>query len=297
MGTLATVTAWGASKQEASAVAAAALDEMARIENILSTWKPDSELSRLNHRSGQIRDWSISADLGRVLAAALDLAAASRGAFDPTVLPLVELWGFREEGPVVAPGDSLVTATLDRVGYRLVEVGADSATVRFARPDVRLDFGGIAKGYALDRAARLMADKGAVAGRLDLSGEILVFGALAATSVGIVDPTGCKDPLGTIQLTDGAVATSGQYERYREDGRRRWGHILDPGTGRPSENLLSVTVVAENALLADAAATACFVLGREKGQAFLESLPWCEGVIVHPGEQGRPAVTFTSGLR
>lgn len=159
-----------------------------------------------------------------------------------------------------------------------------------------LDFGGIAKGYALDRAARKMSAQGASAGRLDLGGEILVFGRRAASSVGIVDPTGGETPLGTVVLEGAAIATSGQYERFREEGRRRWGHILDPRSGYPSENLLSVTVVAERAVLADAAATACFVLGQTAGLTFLESLPECEGILVHRGSDGRPAVEFTSGL-
>jgi thiamine biosynthesis lipoprotein len=297
MGTLARATAWGVSEGEASTAVTAALDEMVRIEMVLSTWIPQSELSRLNNREKKGASGEISPDLSRVLAAALNLAEASEGAFDPTVLPLVELWGFREEGPVLAPPDALIRATMTQVGYHLVELDPDSTTMRFLSPEVRLDFGGIAKGYALDRAARAMLEKGAVAGRLDLGGEILVFGNLAASEVGIVDPCGGEDPLGTIQLADAAVATSGQYERFREDGAQRWGHILDPRTGYPCRNLMSVTVVAENAMLADAAATACFVLGRERGQSFLESLPWCEGVIVYPGPEGRPAVSFTSGLR
>jgi len=297
MGTLATAAAWAGTAGQADAAASAALDEVARLEGILSTWNPESELSRLNRCLQAGMEMAVSPDLARVLAEALGFAAESGGAFDPTVLPLVELWGFRKDGTVTAPSDSMVQATLNQLGYERVTLVTESAVVRCDGGGVRLDFGGIAKGYALDRAAQVMEECGAVAGRLDLGGEILVFGVEAAANVGIVDPGGSEDPLGTIRLDGAAIATSGQYERFREDGNSRWGHILDPRTGYPSRNLMSVTVVADGALLADAAATACFVLGLEEGLAFLEGLPRCEGLIVHPDEQGRPAISFTSGLR
>lgn len=296
MGTLASVEAWADDGETARVAVEAALSEMARIEKVLSTWNPDSELSRLNAMARADGEYPVSEDLAAVLAVALDLAASSGGAFDPTVLPLVEIWGFRTDGAVAAPSDSAVQATRDRVGYDHVQLLDQPPRVRYARDGVMLDFGGIAKGYALDRAAQTMAAQGASAGRLDLGGGILVFGGPAAGRVGIVDPTGGETPLGSVLLEEAAVATSGQYERFRQEGGRRWGHILDPRSGYPSENLLSVTVVAERAALADAAATACFVLGRTAGRIFLESIPGCEGILVHPAPGGRPAVEFTSGL-
>jgi thiamine biosynthesis lipoprotein len=296
MGTVATAAAWAPDRASAEAAVAGALAEMERIETLLSTWRPDSEISRLNSRLGP-GPHPVSDDLAAVLAAALDLARRSGGAFDPTVLPLVEVWGFRGPDQVGVPADSLVAAALSRVGHDRVRFDPQQRQVWFAGAGLKLDFGGAAKGHALDRAAEVMRELGAVAGRLDLGGEILVFGDAAATGVGIVDPRGGENSLGAVQLADAAVATSGQYERYREDGDRRWGHILDPRTGRPVDHLLSVTVVARTALLADAAATACFVLGKEKGLALLESLPHCEGIVVHPGTDEEPQVSFTSGLR
>jgi thiamine biosynthesis lipoprotein len=295
MGTMASVTAWAPDADTAALAASAARDEMSRVEAIFSTWRPTSEITLVNRLAGH-RWVTVSEEFLLVLHSALDVAQASDGAFDPTILPLVKLWGFRSEEAVTAPADSLVARCLEQTGFQQVQVDSPGSRVRFLKPGVELDFGGIAKGHALDQAARIMRANGAVAGRLDLGGGVLVFGTVAESMVGIVDPSGGSDPLGSVRLADASMATSGQYERYRESEGRRWGHILDPRTGCPSTNLSSVTVMAESAMLADAAATACFVLGREKGRAFLEGLPGCEGIIVFPDEDGLPALVFTSGL-
>jgi len=114
--------------------------------------------------------------------------------------------------------------------------------------------------------------------------------------VSIVDPTGRRESIGEVAFEDGAVATSGQYERYRGIEGRVWGHILNPRTGRPCSRLLSVTVMAEEALMADALATAGFVLGIEGAAKLIEAIPGCEAVLVGPGEDGESQVRFTTGL-
>lgn len=294
MGTVARVQVWAASAAEAEAAINAAFDCFTRIEAVLSTWRPETELSRVNRDAHQ-GPVSLSPHLFEVAQAALQMAKRSAGAFDPTVLPLVELWGFRGEGAATAPDARAVRACLDRVGHSLVDLDVQAHRLRFLVPGVGLDFGGIAKGYAQDLAAGEMREQGALGGLLDLGGGILSFGSCPIQTVGIVDPAGGPDPVATLRLRSGAVATSGQYENQREDAGRSWGHIIDPRTGRPCEQLLGVSVAADRALLADAAATACFVLGLEEGLAFLESMPEYEGLFVVPGGAS-PRVVCSSGL-
>ncbi len=295
MGTLARVHAWAATESAAEAAVHAAFAAFVHVDSTLSTWRPDSELMRINAQAHQ-RPVPLSTDAYTVINAALEMARRSEGAFDPTVLPLVELWGFRAEGAVAVPSDSALGETLKKIGHQRVELDPLRRTLRFHAAGVRLDLGGIAKGYALDLAARAMREAGATGALLDLGGGLLLFGAGPEPLVAIVDPLRPGTTLGELVLREGAVATSGQYERNRQAEGESWGHILDPRDGRPCRGLLGVTVVAHEALLADAAATACFVLGAERGLALLESLPDCEGVLVVPAEGGEVRVISSSGL-
>ncbi|MBE0566840.1 MAG: FAD:protein FMN transferase, partial [Krumholzibacteria bacterium] len=179
-------------------------------------------------------------------------------------------------------------------GHHLVRVDTSLATIAFARPGVALDLGGIAKGHALDAARAAMTAAGATAGLLDLGGNLLVFGA-GPGEVGIVAPDDPQAVVATVTVTGGAVATSGQYERYVEDGEGRWGHILDPRRGLPVPAEGSVTVVAPSGELADALATAAFVLGPRDGAAFVARWPGASCVFVVPAPEGGWAVLRTAG--
>lgn len=293
MGTLAVLGCWAPSNSQAVQAVVEAFEEMDRLEKVFSTWKTDSELSRVNSVADSV-PVSVSPDLAAVLEESLGLAKTSGGAFDPTVLPLVKLWGFRESGQVGIPSTESIENVRSQTGYQQISWDLSSRRVSFCGPGMSLDFGAIAKGYALDKAAQIMRQKGAVAGTLDLGGGLLVFGKKAACRVGVVDPSG-DGTVGEIYLENAAMATSGQYERYRESEGEVWGHILDPRTGYPVNHFLSVTVVSESAMLADATATACFVLGKEKGLEFLEKMPSSEGVFLVPTEKGEAEVLSTTG--
>jgi thiamine biosynthesis lipoprotein len=276
MGTLATVQVWADDATAAAAAADSAFVVFAAVDSLLSTWNSNSALSRLN--AAPAGRWvSVGPEACTVLRIACDVAELSGGAFDPTVLPLVHLWGFRHDEPAL-PDSQALAAVLADVNWRKLEVTADRA--RLARPGMAIDLGGIAKGHALDRAAVAMARAGATGGVLDLGGNLLAFGAGPGTVIGVVAPDAPGALALTIPLGKGAVATSGQYERFVTIDGQAYGHILDPRTGLPVAPGISATVVAPSALWADALATAVVVMGRAAGLALLEELPDVEGAVV-----------------
>ena len=282
MGTVAVVRAEADDTTRAEAAVDAAFAEFTRLEGIFSTWREDSELSRLNRsRPGE---WiPLSTELGELLDRSLELAEASGGAFDPTVLPLVRAWGLRG-GDAAVPVASTLDSVRGHVGYHLVEI--EDGRARFARAGVEIDLGAIAKGYALDRARDVMVAAGATGGVLDLGGILLVFGPQAADSVAVVAPDDPSREVARVEVRDASVATSGQYERFVMIDGQRYGHILDPRSGRPVSRRGSVTVVASSAWLADALATAVFVLGVDEGRQLVNGYPGVRCVFVREGDGG-----------
>jgi len=295
MGTLARAQVWAPVGADCDAALAAAHEDLARLDSLLSTWREDSAISRVNRAGG---GWKTAPrDLIEALKLGLDVARRSGGAFDPTVLPLVKLWGFRSEPPDSIPSLEAIARCLTVVDHRLVEVDADEGKIRLAHPDMALDLGGVAKGYALDQAAEAMLRAGALGGILDLGGNLLAFGQGPGRLATIVDPRDGVTILAEVELGHGAVATAGQYEnRIRIDGRQ-YGHILDPRTGWPVSGILSATVTAPTAGLADVLATAAFVLGAHEGRDLVQQYAGCEGVFVSGDGVGGIQVLVSAGLR
>ena len=294
MGTPATVTAWAPGQAEADGAVEAAYHVFSRVDSLMSTWRDDSVLSRLN--AAGAGNWvTVGSEVCEVLLEAKAVAGASGGAFDPTVLPLVRLWGFRD-GAVAVPDTASLTTVMESVGHRWLEVDLQGGRARLNRAGMAVDLGGIAKGYALDQAAAAMRKAGAEGGMLDLGGNLLAFGQGPAATAGIVDPEDPSLVVATVPLVDVSAATSGQYERFLTSEGRKYGHILDPRTGHPVPGDLSVTVLAAEAQLADALATAGVVLGLEAGLALIEDIPGAEGVFAVPRPEGGYDLVATSGL-
>src|SRR5690606_11000737 len=237
----------------------AALAEIERLSGLFDRFDPHSPVSRVN-RSGP--EWtSVDEDVLFLLQEARRLAEMTDGAFDPTVAPLVDLWGFVEE-PVssadgsmaalpegLAPPDPVeIARVLESVGYGQLEIDRQEGRVRLNGGGGRLDVGGIAKGYAATLAARVMERRGGVSGAIvSVGGDMAVLGARGDGSpwrLGIRHPRRPSEIIGVIAVSDAAVSTSGDYERYFEHEGERYAHILDPRTGRPARRLASVTVVA-----------------------------------------------------
>ncbi len=274
MDTLVTITVAGLPEPEAREALAAAFDrleavdhEMARVEG--------TPLWELNRAGGG----EVSPALAAVLAESLRWARRTAGAFDPTVAPLLDLWDVLQ-GPHPPPEPLAVEAARSRVGWERIALDPKARTVDLGRTEV--DLGGIAKGWAIDRAAEALRAAGAKGFIVNAGGDLYVAGTRGDRPwrVGIQHP---RDPgrfLRVVAPAEGALVTSGDYERFYEWEGRRIHHILDPRTGYPAPGCQSVTVWAPTATDADALSTAVFVLGPEEGLALLEREPGVEGLVV-----------------
>ena len=250
---------------------------LAEINHTMSTYDPESELSRFNRL--RATDWvPASASLRAVLKAALEVGAQSEGAFDITVGPLVNLWGFGPEvHPDRVPLESDIAVARRRSGLDKVILSEAQQAIRKQRPDVFLDLSGIAKGYGVDRVAELMTAHGIEHYMVEIGGEIRVRGLKEQDTpwrIAIEKPLSGERSVQTmLALSDIALATSGNYRNFFEIAGRRYSHTIDPTTGWPVDNhLVSVTVLAETSMRADAWATAFQVLGPERGMAIAERI-------------------------
>jgi len=250
-------------RQEAEEAIEAALDEVERLGVVLSEWRPDSEVSAINRAAGRdaVR---VGEDTMANVTSALDVARWTDGAFDISWAAIREFYLFQEGAS--APDLDAVRARLPLVNYRDVIVDEEASTVRLAREGMSLGLGGIAKGYAVDRAAALLEARGFSNFMIFGGGQVLVRGLREGRRwrVGIQHPRAADRYIGFLEVTDCSVATSGDYEHsfVDEDGER-WHHIIDLRTGLPARHTTSVTIVAPSGLLADGFDTGCFVMGAE----------------------------------
>jgi thiamine biosynthesis lipoprotein len=246
--------------------------ELALCERLFSTWSATSEISRLSSHASTAA-FAVSLETLKALQLARRASELSGGAFDVTVAPLVEAWGFGPGGgPRVVPDDQALAALRARVGYRLLQLDARRSSVAKARPDVACDVSALAGGWAADRIAGALAALGHKDVLVDVGGEVSARGRRADGGrwrVAVEWPDRSRERALVLELEDAAVATSGDYRKaWRDAEGRRLSHILDPRTGRPiAHDLASVTVVDEDGAWADALATGLLVLGPQEGRA------------------------------
>lgn len=244
------------------------------VDRAMSTYRHDSELSRLN-RHGADRAFAASPALAEVLAKAHAVSAASNGAFDVTIGPLVNAWGFGPSGRAALPSPTDIARLRERVDWRALALDSASDTVRKARPDAYADLSGIAQGYGADRIAAVLEGHGFGDYLVEVSGEVRARGVNAdgvPWRIGIERPDAPDRTTHLVlPLADRALATSGDYRNWFEHDGRRYAHEIDPATGTPARHALaSVSVVHPDCALADAWATALFVLGPDQGYALAE---------------------------
>jgi len=260
------------------------------VDGRMSTYRPDSELSRFNASAGT--NWfEVSPETREVVAAARRVSRVSAGAFDATVGPLVELWGFGPSGARQdVPAEDELEATLGRIGWELVESRVSPPALRKLHPEVSVDLGGIAKGFGVDAVARYLADLGVRNFLVEIGGELRARGRNAAGEpwqVAIEQPSSTgRSAQRIIRLADRAIATSGDYRNYFERDGRRYSHVIDPHTGRPVEHgVVSAVVLAPSAMEADAFATALMVLGPDEGLRLAEEQRLAVQMIVRTGDE------------
>lgn len=263
MDTYMTVTAYGDNAQKGVTDAIA---EIERLDDLLSIGKEDSEISKLN-KSGSA---ALSDDTAVMIAKALELYKSTGGAFDITVLPLMELWGFTTQDYYV-PTEDEIQSTLQRVGADKLTWDEKTKTLTLG-DNQEIDLGGIAKGFTSSRIMEIFKKDGVTCGMVSLGGNVHLLGTKQDGSewrVGIQDPDNTDDMLGVLEADDCAVITSGAYERNFEKDGVTYHHIIDPATGKPSDSgLTSVTIVSKDGTLADGLSTSLFVMGKDKAIAY-----------------------------
>jgi thiamine biosynthesis lipoprotein len=293
MGTLVFVTGV-ASEAVAKTAVAEGLAEIRRIEQLMSTWKSTSELSRVNASAGK-HPVHVGRENMEVLKASLRMAELTEGGFNITVGPAVAAWNVSQEGRI--PSQAELDAVRPFISLENVVLDETASTVFLKRAGMQIDVGGIGKGYTADLVVEVMQKAGATAGVVALSGDIKTFGRMPDRErfvFGIQHPRKEQGViLGRIELENEAVSTAGDYQRFIMKDGIRYHHILDPATLQPARDCQSVTIIAKDGVMADGLDTGIFVMGPKKGMALIESLSDVEGVIV----DAKGEVMISSGLK
>ena len=267
---------------------------IAAIEKVCNAFDPESELSRLN-RTAYEQDFICSPLLWEMLCRADHYYKISEGAFDAAVQPLMRLWGFRPKRKILPASDE-ISQVMKTVGWNKLKLTPEKCAVRFTVKGMEIDFGGIAKGFALEKVLKEFRQLGVSRAVLDLGGNI---GCIAGENrdpfrIGIRDPQSPGEVIETLPLRRHCIATSGGYERFVIIGGKQYAHIMDPRTGMPVSGMLSVTVVTPNGTDSDALSTAVFVGGEKLAAEICRKIPDTGIVVVCPDKTGRRILRFGS---
>ncbi len=303
MGTFAEVSVYSDDEKIAGKAIEASLDEMERMDGVMSNYKDDSEVSLVNKSAAKA-----PVPCGKELLEALEYSRhyseLSDGAFDVTVSPVIAAWGFFT-GKGRVPTDKELAKLLPAVSYRNIVINKANnpekpGSIFFKNPQTKIDLGALGKGYAVDRALEIVRKYAVNNACINLGGNIYVLGAPAgknAWKVGVQHPRNKGEILGYLELKDESTATSGDYERFFEIKGKRYSHIIDPRTGMPVKDTVAVTIVAPTGTAVDALSTSVFVLGLEKGMNLVKSIPGVDAMIACQEKDGAIGITMTDGFR
>jgi thiamine biosynthesis lipoprotein len=287
MGTVYTVVAYGHDQTFLAEVVDEVFDEIDRLDDQMSNYQPQSELSAINRDAAQ-REVTVSPKLFALIQYSLQASQESGGDFDITVGPLMKLWGFfRGEGRL--PNAAEIAQVQKRIGYQHVHLDTARRTVRFDARAMEFDLGGIAKGYAVDQAAEILRSHGVTAALIS-SGTSSIY-ALGSPpgehgwKITVRDPFHADKPADVFHLQDFALSTSGNYEKFFNIGGKIYCHIMDPHTGWPVENMLSTVAAVPTGIGTEALTKIFFVGGVEKSRRYLATHPNAIGVFYQPGDK------------
>ena len=295
MGSTLRLAAWTSDQAGAQTAFDEVFAEFDRLENMMSVWRPGSDILRVNQAAG-VRPVPVSADLRDVLKEARQISEWTDGKFDVTFGALAGLWKFDQDQDNVVPDMREVRRRLPLIDYRAIQIDNTAGTVFLTRKGMSMHLGGIGKGYAIDHGVAILRRHGFRDFMIQAGGDMYVAGLKDGRPwrLGIQDPRGPSNhSFAELDLSDGTFSTSGDYERFFMKDGRRYHHILDPAVGEPARGSRSVTIVANRGVVADGLSTGVFILGPEAGMALIERLPDVEGVIV----SDRNEVLISSGLR
>jgi len=264
MGSTYTVALYGERRDHLEAVVEQAFEEVRRLDRMLSNYRRDSDWSEVNRFAAQ-RPVRVTPEFFRLLEQCLEYSRRSEGAFDISVGPLMKVWGFYR-GSGRLPSKPEVHKALETVGYRHVILDAEHRSVRFAKPGVELDPGGIGKGYAVDRMVEVLRENGVSSGLVSAgSSSIYALGTppgVRGWKVSIRHPRNSREAVAEVYLKDESMSTSGNYEKFFQADGRMYSHIMDPRTGFPASGMLSVSVIAPATLASEAWTKPIFINGR-----------------------------------
>jgi thiamine biosynthesis lipoprotein len=290
MGTFAHIIAVAEDTGTAKKCVQAALEEIHKVDNLMSDYKSDSEISQVNREAGE-RAVKVSESTYEVLQRSIEFSKMTDGAFDVTVGPLVALFRQAKENKV-APSEQQIALAKSKVGFEKLKLYNEDKTVQFSDKGMLLDLGSIAKGYAIDKAIEAAQSCGAIGAMVDIGGDVRCFGLPPKGKdhwlIGLQDPNSAIEGIGggglmlVLKVTNAAVATSGDYQQFVLIEGKRYSHIMNRTTGTSAEGLSSVTIIADNATDADALATSVSVIGAEKGLALIEKRHNTEAILITP---------------
>ncbi len=292
MGTTVTITAVGPTREAGEAAIDAGMAELRRLDAMMSLYKDGSEITKVNLAAGE-RPVTVSSEMIDAVERAVEVSRLSDGVFDVTIGPLVVLWQMRlKEGTV--PSDDEIARVRKLVDYRNIVIDRKASTIFLRKKGMILDLGGM-KGYLADRVADLFRKRGITNAVIALAGDIWALGSREDGSpwrIGVQHPREKDRTLTVLELRDKYICTSGDYERFVIKGKKRYHHIIDPRTGKPSEGTISATLIGDRGSLIDPLAKVPFILGAQKGLEIVRRLG-AEAIIVD--DQGK--VTTTPGIR
>ncbi|MCG6934490.1 MAG: FAD:protein FMN transferase [Proteobacteria bacterium] len=290
MGTRIAVEFWVVKGMDARQCGDAVMAEMRRIDAEMSPYREDSELSLVN-REAASHPVRISPELFNLIQRAQRVSDLSGGAFDITFASVGYLYDYRQHAK---PTDQEISQRLGKINYRLIRLDSESSAISFAKQGVRIDLGGIAKGYAVDNGIRILQDCGVKSGLVTAGGDSRILGDRHGRPwvIGIRDPRKKGSVVVALPLSNTAVSTSGDYERFFIENGERYHHILSPATGKSAHATRSVTVLGPDATTTDALSTTVFVLGPERGIRLIDSLAGIDAVVI----DARGKMHYSSGL-
>ena len=290
MGTEVSVYLWSDDPEAGRQALEKVFSEAARIDRLMSTYKDESEISKIN-REAAAGPVAAGDELYGLIRRSLDISVLTRGAFDITYDSVGQHYDFRERE---RPDDDTVTAAREFIDYRLVKLDQARGTVAFARDGVRINLGGIAKGYVVERGVDILRHLGIENAIVTAGGDSRLLGDRRGRPwmVGIRHPRKDGEVAISLPLADEAVSTSGDYERFFDENGTRFHHIIQPSTGAPAEGVHSATVIGPDAVITDALSTSVFVMGVSEGLTLIGALPDYESIVIDADGQ----VFYSDGL-
>ena len=290
MGTEVTVSLWHEDADEAARLIDVVFDEASRIDALMSTYKDDSEISAVNRRAAD-EAVETGSELFQVVRRALEIGELTRGAFDITYESVGQHYDFREGK---RPDAETVAAEKQHIDFRLVQLDPVASTIRFLEPGVRINLGGIAKGYVVERGVGLLRRAGVEHASVSAGGDTRLLGDRRGRPfvIGIRDPRQEGEVAIRVPLENEAISTSGDYERYFDEDGVRYHHIMQPSTGEPASGVHSATVFGPDAVITDALSTSVFVMGVDLGLRMIAGLPDYESIVIDADGQ----IFYSEGL-